>query len=325
MQPLTSYEDITPLSYVLMRQSRLPSNTNPKIFAIHSHGCCRSSSQEIETPVRVITTADLGQSHRHMFLDDSQQFNPPLLLNFFERINRQPRKDIPAIQTVLGEMCDASIIQCSPHVHEVGSNIEDISLFCSGSAAAEAIFEIDTMTGIKRDVSMQFGMHTVKDDDRASKKNEKMETRFVSGPSEQLRRELRKEKARLEQKKLGCTPPQVDELNYEIANYNAAVYATIQHLSASSRLAHNETNGEVLLSKLLQDGVTSRVINPATDIVVVFACKHIRTESDSGPSGSSAGAGARAGGTKKRYSRTKRLRRKRKQQKSKYRKNKNKN
>ena len=302
-----------------------PRTSNPKIIAIHSHGVCPFPYQQIAMPVAAITTAELGKPHRHMFLDKGKQFNAPLPLNFLDRMMLQHDKGVSAIQTVLGGMCADSAIECNVEVHPVGSMLEDMVLFCPGSAAAESIYEIDTVTGIKTDVSRAFNLVKTLDRDRQCWDNAKMKTKFAMGPSDDLRRALTVERARLEHEKT-TQPRDTDKFNYEIANYNAAVNATIQHLSATSRLVH--ANGEVLLSTLLRDGIRDGAIDPKQDIVVVFACRKIRMTASaaaSSPKGASAASspkgakGASKGGTKKRHGRIKRSRRKRKQPKSKHR------
>lgn len=300
--------DIKPISYALALTKQPPPTSNPKIIAIHSHGVCPFPFQQKPMPVTVITTAELGKPHRHMFLDKGKQFNVPLLLNFFDRIMLQHDKGVSAIQTVLGGMCADSIIECNVEVHPVGSMLEDMILFCHGSAAAESIYAFDTVTGVKTDVSSAFNLVKKSDKDRQWWDNPKLKQKFATGPSDDLQRALIGERARLEHKKT-TQPADPDAFNYEIANYNAAVYSTTRHLSATSRLVHPDT-GEVLLSTLLQHGIKTGIIT-AQDIVVVFACRKLR--SPKGASGSN-------GGTKKRHGKIKRSRRKRKQQKSKYRK-----
>jgi len=282
------------LSQILAATKLMPPRTlNPKIIAIHSHGVCPFPHQQTAMPVAVITTAELGKPHRHMFLDKGKQFNAPLLLNFLDRMMLQHDKGVSAIQTVLGEMCADSVIECNVEVHPVGSMLEDMVLFCPGSAAAESIYEIDTVTGIKTDVSRAFHLVKTLDRDREYWDNAKMKKKFTSGPSADLLRALTVERDRLEHKKT-TQPRDTDAFNYEIANYNAAVNATIQHFSATSRLVH--ANGEVLLSTLLRDGIAHGAIDPKKDIVVVFACRKARMTASaaaSSPKGASAASSSK--------------------------------
>ena len=325
MQPPPPPPPPKPISSVFALMKPTPRTSNPKIIAIHSHGVCPFPHQQRVMPATVITTAELGKPHRHMFLDKGKQFNAPLLLNFLDRMMLQHDKGVSAIQTVLGGMCADSVIDCNVEVHPVGSMLEDMVLFCPGSAAAESIYEIDTVTGIKTDVSSAFNLVKTLDRDRQWWDNAKMKKNFASGPSADLLRALTAERDRLEHKKT-TQPTDTDAFNYEIANYNAAVNSTIQHLSATSRLVH--ANGEVLLSTLLRDGIADGAIDPNKDIVVVFACRKLKRTASAAPSspkGASApsspkGANGSKGGTKKRHGGIKRSRRKRKQQKSKHRK-----
>jgi len=319
----------------LLRRSQKPSPTlNPKIIAISTHGVCDNPTVSIKIPVTVITAAKLGQSHRRMYMDKHKKFIGPILLNFFDRMIAQSVRDVSAIGTVITSMVDDGITCGDVEVHEKGSMMEDMFLFCGGVSMADSIYQLDTVDNSKTEVSELFNLEIVPEKYRpiVAGSSTKCNIRFPSGPSDDLLHALNDEHARLERKKtdwLQSQPQQdPDELNYEIATFNTALNSSIAHSNSTSRIVSRETKGKILLSKLLNDGITSGALRPG-DVVVVFACrKHPSPPASgsavSGPAVSSPPASGSAvsgpGGTKKRRNRIKRSRRKRKQQKSKYRK-----
>jgi hypothetical protein len=302
-----------------LRVGRKPSpNKNPKIIAINAHGVCGVPIVSITTPVTVITTAKLGQAHHRMYMDKHKKFIGPILLNFFNRMIAQDNRDVGAIRTVITDMVADGITCSDVEVHEKGSIMEDMFLFCDGVSMADSIYQLDTVDNSKTEVSESFNLKILPEKDRtvAFGYSDKMKSRFLHGVSDDLHRALIDEHERLEGKKADWlkTKPDPDELNYEIATFNAAIDSAMDHSISTTRMVSRETNqGKILLSKLLKDGIERGALTE-NDVVVVFACRKHPSQAVPGP------AVPGPGGTKKRRNRIKRSRRKRKQQKSKYRK-----
>jgi len=203
--------------------------------------------------------------------------------------------------------------------------MEDMFLVCDGVSMADSIYQLDTVDNSKTEVSESFNLKILPEKDRtvAFGASGKMKSRFLYGVSDDLHRALIDEHERLEGKKADWlkSKPDPDELNYEIATFNAAIDSAMDHSISTSRMVSCQTTqGKILLSKLLNDGIERGALTE-NDVVVVFACRKYPSQDVPGSAVSSSSSHASGpGGTKKRRNRIKRSRRKRKQRKSKYRK-----
>ena len=241
-------------------------------------------------PVRVITCAKFGYPHhRAVLLPVTEELAPHIAVSFksaFEHeYHTNPGSALPSLAIdAIKQMAADKITESDPELHGIGAELDDMELFCTGSTMAEGVHVMyhdpSTSNFVMADASSHFGLRTVRDSDRVFLVSSK--PKFPNPLPDKMIRALQAKRDDLESRKLSA-PSQPDirhGLNVEIDAYNASLRMA-KNITAVSRLQPNYQ----LLSSLLDIGIRNGTINPATDCVVLFACRKSKPTRKQHPGG----------------------------------------
>ena len=263
-----------------------------RVFVIYTHGCLPLIDDDkpvmVDSLVDTFTTAKIGFP-----LITEMAFDPPevhFIHNLFgllahERTGVLTKPQLKGmIRRALCKLRGVSIVRdtCKFRCHRKGKKIAEMVLFAHGEPIAEGIFRLDPQTGVIKDVSGHFGL--IEKSTKSLKEfpsEKKYDIPFI---------EKRKSMAEGELSRLQTGISKIPKQNHaefrKVSHLIEAKWQLIQALDTILRGKNRESRFEfpshikrkhpgdfITLSGLMQNAIASKVVNPETDVVVVFACR----------------------------------------------------
>ena len=276
--------------------------SNPRLFVIHSHGCSAHNGREkVFVKVPIVTAAKDGQVHTRIRLDaETNMLNPPIIDSITSLIRKNRTAEaassihsaedpVAQVFKAARDMITQGYTKSNPERYNIGDRMDDIRLFCSGSALFDGIYAVDLKTYKIQPVAKSFGLTTIADSNRQS-------SRHMS-PMEQRHKELLwaehtklmamkqaiREKIREKNKNDTLYDDEISQYARKVAWYNNTRLAK-KHVIRESRIK-DPSNTCILLSKLIDVGIAKKIVK-STDCFIVFACRthHDEAEQDAATS-----------------------------------------
>ncbi len=277
----------TEIQPLFLPKTIFPLPDGPRLFVFNSHGLCPSKDGTAHTihkihkiPVNIITTATLGCPHLRTLLSQSTgELAPHICISFRdtlqELLNKQGTVSELALATVT-EMAKQNITQSTPELHETGSSVEDMELFCNGPTMAEGVHciypkEDGSGSYSMIDASSYFGLTVVGENERQfyPSSNPKFPVTLPSSTVHEIN-SLGQKVNHLKTSAFDMSPRSKHTLNLGINAYNASLNL-VRNSSSTSRVQPSYS----LLSTLLDTGFSNGTIRP-DDCIVIFACRKIK-------------------------------------------------
>lgn len=274
------------------RSEQLVNPLNRKLFVVHSHGCSAHNGREkVLVKVPIVTAAKDGQAHTRIRADSqTKTLNPPIIDSITSRIREirtaeaassihSAEHPVAQVFEAATEMIVKGYTRSHPERYNIGDQMDDIRLFCSGSALFDGVYAVDLITYEIQPVAKLFGLTTIADSNRQS-------SRHMS-PMEQQNKDLlwaeynklMEMKQPIREKKRNGTlgDQEISEYARKVGWYNNMRLAK-KNVTRESRIK-DPSNTCILLSKLIDVGIAQKIVNP-TDCFIVFACRTHHDEAE---------------------------------------------
>jgi hypothetical protein len=272
-----------------------------RIFFIHTHGCSiNNGKKKFPVNVPIVATVKDGETHFRFLADDrTDTLNPPLvhsLARCIEEIQKDPtvKADSSLNQAFLATKLleYKGFTESDPVKYEIGQEMEDIKLFCSGFSMYDGIYVIDLDTHSIKPANASFGLQA--SDDRPSSLAKRMEMvdkktfwntyNELIKQKEELDERFKLLSIRRDDKRL------IYELTRDVNKYEQLVgWYNNERLSRKKVIRHSRLTIKnksdktcVSLCTLIEVGIRKSILNPKTDCILVSACR-AHTQSPSQP------------------------------------------
>lgn len=274
------------------RSGQLVNPLNRKLFVVHSHGCSAHNGREkVFVKVPIVTAAKDGQAHTRIRADSqTKTLNPPIIDSITSRIREirtaEAASSIHSAEHPVAQVFDAAMemilkgyTRSHPERYDPGDEMDDIRLFCSGSALFDGVYAVDLITYEIQPVAKLFGLTTIVDSKRQS-------SRHMS-PMEQQNKDLlwaeynklMKMKQSIRKKNINgpLGDQEISEYARKVGWYNNMRLAK-KNVTRESRI-RDPSNTCILLSKLIDVGIAENIVKPR-DCFIVFACRSHHDEAE---------------------------------------------
>jgi hypothetical protein len=273
---------------------QLVNRSNPKLYVIHSHGSSLDKKFDVKVPI-VCGVKD-GESHERVTasrMEDALErtVNSSMVdimkrnietVQYEAKIMKQ--NGIPLVDQVLeaAKMLPVyGITRSLPEKYKIGQQLEDIKLFCRGTAMHDGIYAIDLVTYEIQPVARVFGLDVISE----AKRNPSTPLKISHTPRyhDILWKEYDKIialKNQLQTKK-EVSEEEYGEYARRVKTYNNMILSA-KGVRKLSRIAISPKSC-ISLSGLIRTGIDKGIIVPTKDCFIVFACRKHHNEPPPAP------------------------------------------
>jgi hypothetical protein len=256
---------------------------NAKLFVIHCHGCSAHNGRtKVPVKVPIVTATRDGQVHTRVNSNTQTKIlNPPIIDSITHLIKIRMGKEgldqhpVEHVFQAAEDMILSGYTKSHPKKYNIGEEIEDIRLFCTGSALFDGFYVVDLKTYKIQSAAKLFGLTTVSDAKRRTYSHDM--SRMKEYNKDVLWSEYYKlrgiEDSLREQIRQGLFDSEkISEYARKLGWYNNMRLAKKSVTRASRIKDQDPTNTCILLSSLIDIGIAKKVIKER-DCFIVFACR----------------------------------------------------
>jgi hypothetical protein len=231
-----------------------------------------------------VAAAKDGQAHTRIRADSqTKTLNPPIIDSITSRIRdirtaeaassiHSAEHPVEQVLNAAMEMTLQGYTRSYPERYNIGGQMDDIRLFCSGSALFDGVYAVDLITYEIQPVAKLFGLTTIADSDRQSSRHmSPMEPRnkaLLWAEYDKIMEMKKSIREKHDNKTLD--EQEISEYARKVGWYNNMRLST-KSVTRESRIK-DPSNTCILLSKLIDVGIAQKIVKP-TDCFIVFACR----------------------------------------------------
>ena len=279
---------------------QLVNPSNPKLYVIHSHGSSLGTDVPVKVPI-VCGVKD-GESHERVTASRTEDalertVNPSMVDIMKHNIKRVQdeeqvitKQDGPSSSlSLVDQVFEAAkmlhaygITRSLPEKYEIGQQMQDIKLFCRGTAMHDGIYAIDLVTYEIQPVAKVFGLDVISEAKR--KPSTPLKISHTPRYHDILWNEYDEiitEKNRLRTKE-NISVQEYQEYARKVQIYNNMILSA-KGVNKLSRITISPKRC-ISLSGLIETGIGNRIIDPKKDCFIVFACRKHHNEPPPAPS-----------------------------------------